>query len=232
MGVRPIWPPDFLHCAGWQAAHSIDRKMLIGTMPRLRGIFGAVDQLKKGPAPAFMTQHGYATPTDDMNSWRGASPAPGQLPLHLVAFVQGGVAPILGVRGTDGRPLVGSGVACSVREAIVVRLFVASARNAPLLEAVKAGSAVAATFSRARDHRSIQLKAPSARLYDPEPEDLPEISRQCAILSDELVELGYTRAQALAYTAFDPVALAVVEFRPDRVFTQTPGPGAGAELRR
>jgi len=179
-----------------------------------------------------MNQHGYATPTDDQQSWRDASPAPGRLPLHLVAFVQGGVAPILGVRAIDGRPLVGSGVGCRVRQATVVRLFVDCARNGPLLEAVEAGSAVAATFSRARDHRSIQLKAPSARLREPEPEDLPEIARQCAILSDELVALGYTRAQALAYTAFDPAGLAVVEFRPDRVFTQTPGPGAGAELRR
>lgn len=179
-----------------------------------------------------MTAQGYATPTDDQATWRDASPPPGRLPLHMVAFLQGGVAPILGVRGVDGRPLVGSAAACRVREAMVVRLFLDRARNAPLLLAVRAGSAIAATFSSARDHRSIQLKAPSALVGDPEPEDLPEITRQCVILSDELMDLGYTRAQALAYVAFDPACLAVVEFQPDRVFTQTPGPGAGAELRR
>jgi hypothetical protein len=193
--------------------------------------FGALGGSEQIIDPA-MTGQSFATPTDDQLSWRDASPPPGRLPVHLVAFVQHGVAPILGVRGIDGRPLVGSGVACRVREASVVRLFLDCARNAPLLEAVGAGSAVAATFSRARDHRSIQLKAASARLCAPEPEDLPEIARQCAILSEELVDLGYTRAQALAYTAFDAEGLAVVEFRPDRVFTQTPGPGAGAELRR
>lgn len=179
-----------------------------------------------------MTAHSYATPTDDQISWREACPAPGRLPVHLVAFVQGGVAPILGVRGTDGRPLVGSCVACRVREASLVRVFLDCARHAPLLEAIGAGSAVAVTFSSARDHRSIQMKAASAQLRDPEPEDLPEITRQCTILASELVDLGYTRMQAISYTGFDPAGLAVVEFRPDRVFTQTPGPGAGAELRR
>lgn len=92
--------------------------------------------------------------------------------------------------------------------------------------------AIAATFSRARDHRSIQLKAASAVQREAESADLPEIARQSTILRDELVALGYTRAQAIAYTAFDPSDLAVVEFTPERVFTQTPGPGAGAELRR
>ncbi|ADZ71009.1 hypothetical protein SL003B_2585 [Polymorphum gilvum SL003B-26A1] len=149
-----------------------------------------------------------------------------------MAFVQSGVAPILGVKGIDDRPLVGSGVACRVREMSVVRLFLDCARNAPLLAAVEAGSAVAATFSSARDHRSIQIKAASARLDSPESEDLSEIARQCAILRHELVTLSYTPGQARDYTAYDPGGLAVVEFRPERVFTQTPGPGAGAELRR
>ncbi|NKX44638.1 hypothetical protein [Roseicyclus persicicus] len=174
----------------------------------------------------------YATPTGDQAAWRDASPKPGCLPIDLVAFVQGGVAPILGVRTPDGRPLVGSAVACRVREMRVLRVFVERRRHEALLGAVAAGSAIAATFSRARDHRSIQVKAPAAQLGDPSPDDLPEIARQCGLLLDELLELGYTRPQAIAYTAFDPDGLAVVEFIPERAFTQTPGPGAGAELRR
>lgn len=174
----------------------------------------------------------YATPTGDHAAWREARSAPGCLPMDIVAFLQGGVAPILGVRSVDGRPLVGSAAACRVQETRIVRVFLDRGRNAALLKAVATGSAVAATFSRARDHRSIQLKATSAVLREAESADLPEIARQCTILRDELVALGYTRAQAIAYTAFDPSDLAVVEFTPERVFTQTPGPGAGAELRR
>jgi hypothetical protein len=174
----------------------------------------------------------YATPTGDQAAWRDACPDPGCLPRDLVAFLQGGVAPILGVRTAAGRPLVASAVACRVRDLREVRAFVDGARHAGLLAAVTAGSAVAATFSRARDHRSLQVKAAAARVGTAAPDDLPEIARQCAILRDELIALGYTRAQALAYTGFDAATLATVDFIPDRAFTQTPGPGAGAELRR
>lgn len=179
-----------------------------------------------------MSGPNYATPTGDQAAWREARSAPGCLPMDIVAFVQGGVAPFLGVRSVEGRPLVGSATACRVEAMRVVRVFLDRGRNAALLEAVATASAIAATFSRARDHRSIQLKAPSAVLREAESADLPEIARQCTILREELEALGYTRAQAIAYTAFDPFDLAAVEFTPERVFTQTPGPGAGAELRR
>jgi hypothetical protein len=179
-----------------------------------------------------MSGHTYATPAGDHAAFREAKVSPGYLPLDIVAFLQGGVAPIIGVRSADGRPLVGSAAACRVQDMRVVRIFLDRGRNAALLESIAGGSAVAATFSRAKDHRSIQLKAQSAVLRDPESADLPEITRQCTILRDELVDLGYTRPQATAYTHFDATTLGVVEFVPQRVFSQTPGPGAGAELRR
>lgn len=178
-----------------------------------------------------MERQSYATPTDDQMAWRDARPGQGLLPAHLVAFVQCGVDTILGARREDGRPIVGAGVGCRVLDAGVVRVFVPSSHNADLLAAFRSGSAVAATFSRARDHRSIQLKAAGAQVQDAQPDDYCEIARQCALATDDLVELGYTRAQAGAYYAYAPSDLAVVAFRPDRVFTQTPGPGAGAELK-
>jgi hypothetical protein len=38
--------------------------------------------------------------------------------------------------------------------------------------------------------------------------------------------------QAEAYAFRGAADLVALAFRPERVFTQTPGPGAGAELRR
>ena len=179
-----------------------------------------------------MPDQSYATPTDDQMAWRDASAEPGTLPTHLVAFLQCGVDPILGARRADGRPLVGAGVGCRVADKNIVRVFVPFRQNTELLEALRSGSAVAATFSRARDHRSIQLKATTAGVDEPHPDDLCEIARQCAIATDELVKLGYTRIQATSHHAYEPGDLKVVSFRPERVFTQTPGPGAGAELKR
>jgi hypothetical protein len=178
-----------------------------------------------------MTTPSYATPTDDQIAWREAGHTE-VLPAHLVAFLQRGVAVTLGAQGANGRPIVGGGVACRVEAMTEVRVLLSSSGNAAFIEAVRNGSAVAATFSSGSDHRSIQLKASRARIGESAPDDFIEAERQCALLADELVELGYTRLQANAYAQCGTPDLVSLEFRPERVFTQTPGPGAGAELPR
>ena len=178
---------------------------------------------------ARMATPSYATPIDDQIAWREAGRA-SLLPAHLVAFLQGGVATTLGARGANGRPVLGTGVACRVEAMTEVRVLLGRGANAAFIAAIEGGSAVAATFSRAHDHRSIQLKAVRARISETAPDDLIEAERQCALLADELVELGYTRPQAEAYAHCGTSDLVSLAFRPDRVFTQTPGPGAGAEL--
>jgi hypothetical protein len=174
----------------------------------------------------------YATPTDDLTAWRDATPTPGEIPPYLAAFLQGGVSPTLGVRGCNGRPLVGPGAACRVSRDGLVRVLVPRNPNLSLLAAIEGGSPVAVTFSRPRDHRSIQLKARSAVVAPILPDDGCEAARQSAVLADELIEIGYSREQADSFVAIAADDLVSVEFRPDRLFTQTPGPGAGAELPR
>lgn len=174
----------------------------------------------------------YATPTDDQIAWRDAAGSTDLLPAHLVAFLQCGVSITLGACGRTGRPVVGSGVACRVSGMEIVRVLLSRRTDAAVIDAVEGGSAIAATFSRARDHRSIQLKASRALVRPVAPDDASEAARQCALLADDLVELGYARAQADVYALLGAPNLVSLEFRPERVFTQTPGPGAGAELPR
>jgi hypothetical protein len=178
-----------------------------------------------------MAIQSYATPTDDIIAWRDAC-GTDVLPVHVVAFLQGGVAVTLGARSASGRPIVGGGVACRVVDRTAVRVLLSPSANSDFIEAVKNGSAVAVTFTRARDHRSIQLKAMRAKIREAAPDDFIEAERQCALLSDELVELGYTRLQANAYAQCGTSDLVSLEFSPERLFTQTPGPGAGAELTK
>jgi len=179
-----------------------------------------------------MPHPAYATPTDDQIAWRDSVPVPGLLPAHLVAFVQCGVGMTLGARAADGRPVLGAGVGCRVQDMALLRVLMPRSLNLDLVEAVAQGSAVAATFSRVRDHRSIQIKAASAEVREPVEGDVSEAARQSALLADELVELGYTRFQAEVYAYCGSADLLSLEFRPERIFTQTPGPGAGAELPR
>lgn len=178
-----------------------------------------------------MSTPSYATPMDDQISWREADHS-SLLPPHLVAFLQAGVSVTLGARTAAGRPVIGIGVACRVRGTEELSVLVPRETNRPLLEAVAAGSALAATFSSARDHRSIQIKTSVAQIEDIDSGDPSEAARQSALLADNLMELGYSRLQAEAYAFCGAADLVALDFRPERVFTQTPGPGAGAELRR
>ena len=175
-----------------------------------------------------------ATPTGDIASWAAQKPAQegSLLTPDLVALAQSGVSVTLATSTLDGRPVVGLGVGCRIRPDGTLRVLLTRAANADLLAAVSQGSPIAATFTGAPDHRAFQVKAASATIGAALSDDRPEIDRQCAVLADGLVEIGFSRALADGYVAHDPNDLAAIEFRPERVFTQTPGPGAGSELRR
>ena len=175
-----------------------------------------------------------ASPINDLASWAAQKPAPGGglLTPDLVALAQSGVSVMLAGCASDGRPLVGLGVGCRVRPDGALRVLLARAPNVDLLAAIAQGGPVAVTFTGAPDHRAFQVKAASATIREAPSDDLPEIGRQCAVLADGLVEIGFSRELADGYVAYDPDDLVAVEFSPERVFTQTPGPGAGAELTR
>jgi len=56
------------------------------------------------------------------------------------------------------------------------------------------------------------------------------LAAQCAGMALELLEIGYSRAFATGYCAFSFTDIAAVCFMPEKVFVQTPGPGAGSRL--
>ncbi|MCO8146767.1 hypothetical protein NHN26_16275 [Rhodovulum tesquicola] len=175
-----------------------------------------------------------ASPINDLASWAAQKPAPGGglLTPDLVALAQSGVSVTLASCDPDGRPIVGVGIGCRIRPDGTIRALLGRAANAALLDAIAAGGRIAATFTGAPDHRAFQVKAASATLREALSDDLPEIDRQCAVLADGLVEIGFSRELADGYVAHDPDDIVAIEFLPERVFTQTPGPGAGAELTR
>ena len=176
--------------------------------------------------------HAYATPDDDLAAWRDAPQAAGFLPPHLAAFVQHGTAPVLGARRADGRPLVGTALACRIEEGRRLRVLAVRATNADLIEALEGGSAFAATFGSARTHCCIQFKAEHVEVRPVRAGDGCELARQATIHADELTELGFPRALIDLYLSHDLDDLVSIEFTPSRAYTQTPGPGAGAELSR
>lgn len=162
-----------------------------------------------------------------------ANPADhGLLTPELIALAQGGACVILGACGAEGRPVVGIGFGARISADCRIRAFLNRKPNERLLSAIEAGSGVAVTFTRAVDHASFQVKSNNATIAVADPDDLPEIARQCAVARDELNELGLPPQVATAFGTFDVGDLVAVEFMPTVAFIQTPGPGAGSPVRK
>ena len=158
------------------------------------------------------------------------APGPVALAPEMAALAQNGAAIAVASCTPDGHPVIGLGAGCRLTGDGRLRILLSRAANLRLVEAILAGGAVAVTFTATRDHSSFQVKAAAGRLSDNCADDRPETGRQAALLCDGLVELGFSREQAAGYTAYDPETLVSIELCPERVFSQTPGPGAGAEL--
>jgi hypothetical protein len=148
----------------------------------------------------------------------------------LAALAQSGCGIAIASRGADGAPVLGLGVACRLRPGGVLRLLVDQCVNAEVVAALASGGPVAVTLTATRDHSSFQVKASAASIVPMCNDDLPEIDRQQALFRDGLSELGYSAAQGKGYSVYQAANLVSVEFTPEQVFSQTPGPGAGQEI--
>lgn len=157
--------------------------------------------------------------------------APGSiLTTELVDFVQSGISVNVAAVSRQGRPLVGIGLACTVDRQGGLRILLRAPANRDLLEAIRANSAVAVTFARPVDHRSIQFKALKATVHPVTAADTIAASRQGAGMRSELIAVDLSEEFASSYVDFDPDELIAVYLVPQHAFVQTPGLGAGTEL--
>ena len=164
-------------------------------------------------------------------SWDGPVLAGGVLTPDLAAFCQSGISIVLASCGPNGWPVAGRALGCRIDGAGRVRVFLRQATNRPLLDAVRAGGGLSASFSKPKTHRTIQLRAARAEVGGLEREDGVLVETQAAAFRDELIDVGYTLSFATIYLAFDPDELASLGFVPEEAFVQTPGPSAGDVLR-
>jgi len=156
---------------------------------------------------------------------RGAVIAP-----ELAVLAQNGATVSVASCTAEGDPIVGMGLGCCMTPDGMLRIVLSRGANKRLIEAVTEGRAFAVTFTGTRDHTSFQVKASRAQFCASCPDDRPEIARQATLQCEGLVEIGFPPDQAAGYTAYDPEDLASILLRPERVFSQTPGPGAGAGM--
>lgn len=157
--------------------------------------------------------------------------APRVLAPELAEFCQSGVSVIVGACVAGETPVAATGYACRIMSGNRFRLLLRRQGNEGLLDAVERGGAIAATFSQPTTHRSIQIKGSGAVIVPATGEDRLEALRQTDGLRVELIEIGYPPAFAAAYRHVVEDDLVAIDLTPDAAFVQTPGPGAGAELK-
>ena len=155
-----------------------------------------------------------------------------QLTTEQAAFLQGPVSINVAASGRDGWPCVCRAQGCVVaRDRRTVTVLLSARRGRDVLDALDAGSGIAAVFSRPAAHATLQLKAGRATRAGSSSMLRACNARYADALAGELVELGYGAGLGEGIvrlmSASDLVAL---RFAPDIVFDQTPGPAAGRVL--
>lgn len=152
---------------------------------------------------------------------------------ELAAFLQGGVS-MHAASSTPGRPPgLARPLGCRVsadRRTVTVLLLASHAGS--MLEDFRANGRIAVVFSLPSSHRSVQLKGVDARVESLQPEDARIVGRYRQAFVDQLASLGFDTSLPRTLLAGAQDDLVAVAFTPSGAFVQTPGPGAGAALKR
>jgi hypothetical protein len=147
---------------------------------------------------------------------------------EVASFLESGIAVLVGTRDArlvpESTRAVGARVEAGGTELTV---FLADATAARTLANLKDNGRIAACFSRAIDHRSLQVKGQVASIRRGDGADRAAIGRYLAALATTWQEIGVPPAvvRRLAHWPAHAIRLRIEE-----VFVQTPGPGAGAPL--
>ena len=136
-------------------------------------------------------------------------------------------------RDASNVPRIGRCLGCRVTaDRDKVTVLIASEQHRAFFDALAASRTIAVVFSYPSTHQTLQLKGTDARVEPLAPEDPQLAERHVNNFVEELGSLGYNREVVRTTHWCDIAELRAVSFTPTAAFEQTPGPGAGAPLRR
>ncbi|MFZ5892666.1 MAG: hypothetical protein ACOY0T_16525 [Myxococcota bacterium] len=150
------------------------------------------------------------------------------LDAELVEFLESGVAILVGSCDRAATPccLHGVGLRASAQSS-EVQVYLLRALADRMLENFRDNPQIAVTFSRAADHRSLQLKGTVLSIDDTPEEERTVHERYMACYGASLLALGLP-PQIAGGIAYWPSVR--ISFRVNALFEQTPGPHAGSPL--
>ena len=113
-----------------------------------------------------------------------------------------------------------------------VTVFIPSEQYGAFFGALSESRAIAVVFSYPTTHQTLQLKGIDATVGPITAGDAEIVARHVENFVEELGALGYPRDVVRTSQWSEVGELRAVTFTPTAAFEQTPGPGAGAPLRR
>lgn len=159
-----------------------------------------------------------------------ASAVPALIDAELARFLEGAVSIIVASRDAANQPQLVRAHGCRVaRDRRRLRLFLAEAQAAALLEDVRQNRRVAVVFTEPSTHRSLQIKGEGASIRRLRADEAECMEAYRDAMVAQLGTIGISEALTRALLA--PVGPSVaLELVPAQAFVQTPGPDAGRPL--
>ena len=153
---------------------------------------------------------------------------------ELKTFLEGPVSVLVGTRDSRLVPEITRAWGPRVSEdGQRVSLCVPHATSRKTLDNLEANGEIAVTFSLPTNYRTIQLKGRRATAAEPDNTDLAAVERHRDAFAAVNEPLGQPRERVEAFWRAEietSAALVKILFVTERIFDQTPGPGAGRSL--
>jgi hypothetical protein len=144
-------------------------------------------------------------------------------------FSGGDVTVYIASRDLALRPALAKGVDWRIlpdRE--TVRVGVVAEHASTLIDNIRATGAVAVVLRLFGTHRAIQLKSDKAFVAPAKDDDLASARAYQETYISTVATLGFPRDLLRAYISCEPRSLMEISFKPNHIFVQAPGCGAGA----
>lgn len=148
---------------------------------------------------------------------------------ELASFLQEGVGIHIASRNAALEPNGSRALAVKVdADGRHLEVYLAAAAAARILPDLQSNGQAAVGFGRPVDDRSCQVKGLFIGVRDAGEDDRPIITGQWDRFLANLEKIGIPRAATRAWITWPVVA---IRLRANAIFDQTPGPGAGAQIR-
>lgn len=150
---------------------------------------------------------------------------------ELADLVEGIVMIIIATRDDNFRPAVGRSIGAALRNhSELIDLFIPAVQWPETVENAGLGAPISVTFSRPTNYETVQIKGNITQHERASVDDIEYAKTYLNRVRNVLAGLGVSREQ-IEFLATGP-DLHRVQFRPEQMFRQTPGPGAGARIAK